>query len=77
MPKIDIPEDELVQALDQLSPIARRQALRRLLSSAAYLERAVESNRTKIEALAQERGLDWKCLSEDQREKLVDEILHE
>ena len=77
MPKIEIPEDELVQALDQLSPEARRQALRRLLSTAAYLERAVERNRSRIEALAQDRGLDWITLSEEQREKLIDEILHE
>ena len=77
MPKIEIPEDELVQALDQLSPGARRQALRRLLSTAAYLERAVERNRSRIEALAQDRGLDWITLSEEQREKLIDEILHE
>jgi hypothetical protein len=77
MPKIDIPENEIVDALDQLSPAARRQALRRLLPTAGYLERAVERNQARIMKIAQGRGLDWNTLSEQQREDLVDEILHE
>ena len=28
-------------------------------------------------SLAAERGLDWECLSSDEREQLVDTILHE
>ncbi len=77
MPTIDVQEDTILQSLDQLSPQARRQALRRLLPTAAYLERAVERNRPRIEALAHQRGLDWNALSEERREQLVDELLHE
>ena len=77
MPKIDVPEEQIIQSLDDLSPQARREALRRLLPQAAYLERALERNRPRIEALARDRGLDWNSLSEEQREQLVDEILHE
>ena len=76
MPTIDIPEETILQSLDLLSPQARRQALRRLLPSAAYLERAVERNRPRIEALARERGLDWNALTEERREQLIDELLH-
>ena len=77
MPTIDVLEETILQSLDQLSPQARRQALRRLLPTAAYLERAVERNRPRIEALARQRGLDWDALTEARREQLVDEILHE
>lgn len=77
MPHIDIPENEIVQALDQLSPEARRKALRKLLPTSDYLDRAVERNRGRIEAIAKQRGLDWTSLTEQQRERLVDEILHE
>ena len=77
MPKIDIPEEQIIQSLDDLSPKARRDALRRLLPKAAYLERALERNRPRVEAVARDRGLDWDSLSEEQREKLVDEVLHE
>ncbi|MDZ4848998.1 MAG: hypothetical protein SGI77_06870 [Pirellulaceae bacterium] len=75
--KIDIPEEQILQSLDQLSPSALKEALRRLLPSPSYLETAVELNRTRIEALAKTRGLDWNSLSEEQRETLVNEILHE
>lgn len=77
MPTIDVLDDKILQTLDQLSPQARRQALRRLLPTAAYLERAVERNRPRIEALARQRGLDWNALTEERREQLIDELLHE
>ena len=77
MPKIEVPEEQILDSLDQLSPKARQEAVRRLLPTARYLERAVQRNRTRIEAVAQERGLDWNTLSEEQRERLIDEILHE
>lgn len=77
MPTIDILEEQILQSLDQLSPQARRQAIKRLLPSAAYLERAIERNRPRMEALAKQRGLDWNALTEDQKEQLVDQILHE
>lgn len=77
MPKIEVPEEQILQSLEQLSPKARKEALRRLLPTPAYLEQAVASNRPKIEALARQRGLDWNSLTEDEREALVDEIQHE
>ena len=77
MPTIAVLEDQLLQSLDQLSPQARRQAIKRLLPSAAYLERAVDRNRPRMEALAKQRGLDWDALTEDQKEQLVDQVLHE
>lgn len=30
-----------------------------------------------VRKIAQARGLDWDALSEDERERLIDEILHE
>ena len=77
MPIFEIAENQIINSLDQLSPTARREAVRRLLPSAGYLERAIERNLPRIEALARDRGLDWNALSEQQREQLVDEILHD
>lgn len=77
MPKIEVSDEQILQSLDELSPQVRREALRRLLPAAAYLDRAVERNQPRIEALARQRGIDWKTLTEEQRERLVDEILHE
>jgi hypothetical protein len=77
VPKIDVAEEQILESLDQLSPKARQEAVRRLLPTARYLERAVQRNRARIEAVSQERGLDWNTLTEEQRERLIDEILHE
>jgi hypothetical protein len=77
MPTVNIAENDILDSLDQLSDRARREALRRLLPSAAWLEQAVERNRPRIEALARERGLDWSTLTEDERETLIDDVLHE
>ena len=77
MPTIAVFEDQILDSLDQLSPQARSQAIRRLLPSAAYIDRAIERNRPRMEELAKQRGLDWNALTEDQREQLVDQLLHE
>ncbi|MBI1899597.1 MAG: hypothetical protein HYS13_00605 [Planctomycetia bacterium] len=77
MPQIEVPEEQILRSLDQLSPQARQEALRRLLPSADYLERAVERNRPRLESLARQRGLDWNAMSEEQRERFIDEVLHE
>ena len=77
MPAITVLEQQILQSFDQLSPQARRQAIKRMLPSAAHLESAIERNRPRIEALAKQRGLDWDALTEDQKEQLVDQLLHE
>jgi hypothetical protein len=77
MPQIEVAEEQILKSLDQLSPTGRREALRRLLPWADYLDRAVERNRPRVEALARQRGLDWNTLSEEQRERFIDEIMHE
>jgi hypothetical protein len=77
MSLIQTHEAQILASLDQLSPAGRREALRRLLPSATWLERAVRRNRPRIEAIARRRGLDWKTLTEEQRERLIDQLLYE
>jgi hypothetical protein len=77
MPQIEVPEQQILQSLDQLSPEGRRQAIQRLLPGSRFLDQMIERLRPRIESLASERGLDWNSLSDEAREQLVDEILHE
>jgi hypothetical protein len=77
MPKIEVPEQTILDSLEELSPSARSEALRRLLPRSRYLERAIERNQPRIEALVRERGLDWNALSDQERENLIDELVHE
>ena len=76
MPKIEVNDEQILSCLDQLSPSAKRTALARLIGGMERLDRLVERNRVKIESICRERGLDFSRLTEEEREALVDEILH-
>ena len=77
MPQIEVNEDQVLRALDQLSPTAKRAALARLIRGLDALDRLVARNRDRIEAICRERGLDFACLTEDDRERLIDDLLHQ
>ena len=77
MPQIDVTERQLLDALDRLSPKGRHEAVRRLVAGASVLDRTVATLQPRIVELAKQRGLDWAKLSDEERERLVDEILHE
>ena len=77
MPQIDVTEQQLLDALDRLSPKGRRDAIRRLVAGAAALDRTVDTLQPRIVEVAKRRGLDFAKLSDEERERLVDDILHE
>ena len=77
MPTIEVNDEQILRCLDQLSPTGRRAALRKLIGGFDQLDRLVEKNRGKLEALSRAKGQDFSSLTEEQREALVDEILHE
>ena len=52
MPQIDVNEEQVLRALDQLSPTARRLALAKLIPEYDALDRLVERNR-RLALLAQ------------------------
>jgi hypothetical protein len=77
MPEIDTSDKQILDSLDRLSPRGRREAVLRLVAGASALDRTVERFQPQIIALAKQRGLDWTRLSDEERERLVDDILHE
>lgn len=77
MPQIDVSEQQILDALDRLSPEGRREAVRRLIVGASVLDRTVDTLQPRIAEVARQRGLDWAKLSDEERERLVDDILHE
>ena len=77
MPQIEVSEQQILDALDRLSPRARREAVRRLVAGASKLESIMDSVQPRIVELARQRGLNWAGLSDEERERLVDDILHE
>ena len=76
MLRIEINDEQILGCLDQLFPAAKRAALAKLIGGMERLDRLVERNREKIEAICRQRRLDFSRLTEEERETLVDEILH-
>lgn len=74
---LEIPESQVVEWVQQLSPVAKRSVLRALIPQLDELEAMVDYGSRQMRALCAERGLDWDSLSEDARQRLIDELLHE
>jgi hypothetical protein len=70
-------EDQILEAFNRLSPRGKRKVLSRLIPGLAELDRVVDKNQEKLRAICLKRGLDFNALNEEQREDLIDEILHE
>jgi hypothetical protein len=77
VPQIDERELQVLDALDRLSPAGRREAVRRLVAGAATLDRIADTLQPRIVEVARQRDLNWNGLSDEERERLVDDILHE
>ena len=76
MPKIEVNDEQILSCLDQLSPAAKRAALAKLIGGLEQLDRFLDRNREKVGAVCRKRGVDFSRLTEEEREALVDEILH-
>ncbi len=74
---LDTSDKQILDSLNRLSPQGRRQAVLRLVAGASALDRTVERLQPWLISLAKQRGLDWAQLSNEERERLVDDILHE
>ena len=74
---LTIPESQIVELVQQISPAAKLAILRTLIPQLDELEDLVDYGNQQIRALCAERGLDWDSMNEDEREQLIDELLHE
>ena len=77
MPRTEPSEKQILDSLDRLSPRGRREAVLRLVAGASILDRTVETLQPRLVALAEKRGLEWARLSDEERERLVDDVVHE
>ncbi|MDO8753443.1 MAG: hypothetical protein Q7J80_06080 [Anaerolineales bacterium] len=74
---LEIPETQLVEWVQRLSPSVKQSVLRALIPDMDALEQLLQYGDERIRDIAARRGMDWNSLNEQQREKLIDEILHE
>ena len=74
---LEIPETQLVEWVRQLPPAAKQSVLKALIPQLDELDILVDQGNQRMRALCAERGLDWDELTEDERERLIDDLLHE
>jgi len=70
-------EQTVIESLEKLSPQGKRKALRKLIRGLGELDRMVERNQDKLRAVCRKRGIDFSRLNEQEKEELIDRILHE
>ena len=70
-------EQQVLDALDKLSPGGRRKALKKLVKGMDEFDKMVDRNRKKLSAICKKRGIDFASLTDRQKEDLIDDLLHE
>jgi hypothetical protein len=74
---LTVPESQVIEWVRQLSPEAKLDVLRILVPKLEELEALVDYGSQRMRDLAADRDIDWDSLTEGERERLVDELLHE
>ena len=74
---LPVHESQVVELARQLSPDGRRAVLWALIPELDSFEALMDYGDKRIRALCAERGVVWHSLSEEQRERLIDDLLHE
>jgi len=74
---LNIPETQLVDLVRKLTPSAKRSVLRALIPDMNELDQLVQYGNHRIRAISARRGVDWDSLNEQERQELIDQILHE
>jgi hypothetical protein len=78
MVTLTLSDQQIVDLVKQLPPTAKQTILDVLIAEReTWWDMTVANSEKKMRALAQKRGLDWDKMSEDEREKLVDDLMHE
>ena len=73
---LTVPESQVVEWVRQLSPKAKRDVLKMLVPELDELDVLVEYGSQRMRQLCAERGIDWDSLTEDERQRRIDELLH-
>jgi hypothetical protein len=74
---LEVPESQLLEWVRNLSPTAKRAVLREIVAGLDELDALVDYGSARIRQICAERGIDWDSLGEHDRQRLVDDLLHE
>ena len=77
MSVLELSDEQVISLVRQLPAARKRTALLALAQDAqARREERMQFGESQLRQACSERGLDWDRLSEDDREALVDDLLH-
>jgi predicted Fe-S protein YdhL (DUF1289 family) len=74
---VEVSESQVVEWVQQMSPEAKHEVLRALIPRLDAFEALVDYGGERIRTFCAERGLNWDRMTEQDRERLIDELLHE
>jgi len=78
MATVSLTDNQVLELVKQLPEAAKRQVLIDLSAERdQWWNSAAMEGEVHLRQIAAQRGFDWDRLSEEEREKLVDDILHE
>jgi hypothetical protein len=73
---LELSESQVLELVLRLSPESKMTVLKALVPDLDALERLVDYGSRRIRKLCAKRGIDWDRLTEDERQRLVDDLLH-
>lgn len=74
---LEVPESQVVEWLRKLPPATKRTVLLALVPGLDELDALVDYGSKRMRDLCARRGMDWDRLTEEERLRLVDDLLHE
>ena len=74
---LEVSESQVVEWVQQMSPEAKHDVLKALIPRLDAFEALVDYGQERIRTLCAGRGLDWDSMTEQERERLINELLHE
>ena len=78
MPILNLSEAQVVELVKQLPPHQQRGALLALAEAAAApREERMRYAEEQLRRVAADRGLDWTNMTDEERERFVDDVVHE
>ena len=78
MGTLTLSDQQIVDLVKQLPPISKQTVLDALIvERELWWDMTLVKSEEKLRKLANQRGLDWNKMPEDQRENFVDDLMHE
>ena len=74
---LELPESQLIEWVQRLSPDARLSVLKALIPHLDEFEALVDYGAQRAREICAQRGLDWDSMSEAERQQWIDQVVHE